>query len=83
MSIREGWCVEAVCDRCHVTMYMPYSSSVSSAEQMAIKGWRVEGERAYCPLCRRRRENQEAAEAQRELRTKRKPRKGRRQPWRR
>ena len=83
MSIREGWCVEAVCDRCHVTMYMPYSTKGSSAKQLTRKGWRVEGERAICPLCRRIQDNRQAAETEaRQTETrKRKRRMRRRQPW--
>lgn len=51
MSISEGWCVEAVCDRCDVRIYTPYRATVRSANAIAQMGWTVEGRKTYCPKC--------------------------------
>lgn len=50
MPITEGWCVEAKCDRCGASVFVPYSAKVSSVEQVKRMGWRVDG-RVLCPGC--------------------------------
>ena len=73
MAIHEGWCIEAVCDRCKCVRYYPFAAELGSAELLRRKGWRVEAERDLCPMCKERAERaQEAAQTR-----------GRRKRWRR
>lgn len=61
MSVNEGWCIEAICDRCKYTEYLPYSGKSTAKELLEKRGWIV-GARAMCPYCRKRAEANRQAE---------------------
>lgn len=74
MPISEGWCVEAVCDRCKKTIYTPYRANVRSTDVIANMGWGVEAREVLCPYCKMLRDIKKQTEAQR----RKKPRRQRR-----
>ena len=48
--ISEGWCIEAMCDRCRKAVYLPYRRDVNTLELLQRIGWRP-GEKDLCPEC--------------------------------
>lgn len=52
MSIYQGWCIEAICDRCHYSAALAYSDKLDAREVAERNGWEV-GLRTLCPRCRR------------------------------
>ena len=52
MSIYQGWCIEAICDRCQYSTALAYSDKLDAREVAARAGWEV-GLRTLCPRCKR------------------------------
>lgn len=74
MAINQGWCIEAICDRCTYTEFLPYSKTTETEALLITRGWRVE-KRLLCPQCKKALEQAEAQTAE--------AKKGGRRLWRR
>lgn len=75
MAINQGWCIEAICDRCTFTEFVPYSARAEAEELLRQRGWRVTQERTICKYCAQVEDRAEDARRRDEERRR------RRRPW--